>query len=75
MSLRLTQGDENHGVRWFSTVPQKSFERRLQPLRYAFPEGMGKLDAERKTDALTPLSTLFILCPKPRVAAKGGSYQ
>jgi hypothetical protein len=21
MSLRLTQGDENHGVRWFSTVP------------------------------------------------------
>src|SRR6202049_5086016 len=22
MSLRLTQGDENHGVRWFSTVPK-----------------------------------------------------
>jgi hypothetical protein len=21
MSLRLTQGDENHGKRWFSTVP------------------------------------------------------
>jgi hypothetical protein len=36
MSLRLTQGDENRGERWFSTVPNirrslRAFKRVLEP--------------------------------------------